>query len=276
VRDLLTFTAGLGQVFGDLPIVRALDAAAIGNGPPNPGGVPAADEWLARIGALPLLHQPGDGWGYHTAADVLGVLLARAAGMPLPELLHERVFAPLGMRDTAFHVPSDAQHRFATAYAPEAEPGSFRAFDPPDGQWSTPPEFASGGGGLVSTVDDYATFARMLLAGGVGPNGRILSRPTVELMTTDQLTPEQKARTTFVPDYFVANGWGFCCSVTTRRVYASEPVGSYGWDGGLGSSWRNAPSEGVITILLSQRAWTSAMPPALSRDFASAVYAAID
>ena len=109
VRDLLTFTMGFGQVMADpaeVPVVAAADERAIGMGPPDPAGTPAPDEWLRRLGELPLMSQPGRRWAYHVPMEVLSVLIARAAGMPLSRFLAERVFGPLGMTDTGFSVPA--------------------------------------------------------------------------------------------------------------------------------------------------------------------------
>ena len=145
-------------------------------------------------------------------------------------------------------------------------------FDPPTGQWSTPPAFPSGGAGLVSTADDYLAFAEMLLRGGAP----ILSRPSVETMTSDHLTPEQKELSGFFPDDFDGRGWGFGVGVVTRRDTPYEPVGQYGWDGGLGTIWRNDPSEQLVTILLTNTTWTSPRPPEVALDFFAAAYAAID
>ena len=137
---------------------------------------------MRRFGTLPLMHQPGERWMYNTGAEVLGVLIARAAGVPLGRLFHERIFEPLGMRDTDFSVPEAKLHRFATGYFAanpfDPDVGGVVLNDPIDGQWSKPPAFPSGGAGLISTVDDYLAFARMLLAGGAlrraasSPNGR--------------------------------------------------------------------------------------------------------
>jgi len=125
---------------------------------------------------------------YHTGADVLGVLIARASGQPFEAFLRERIIQPLGMRDTGFSVPAADIERFATSYSTDPATGALRLFDEPAGQWSTPPAFPSGGGGLVSTASDFLAFAEMLLGGGAP----ILLRPSVEAMTTDQLTAEQK------------------------------------------------------------------------------------
>src|SRR5512138_1692069 len=150
-------------------------------GPPNPSTMPAPDEWMRRLGTLPLMHQPGEQWMYNTGSDVLGVLIARAAGQPLEAFLRERIFEPLGMHDTAFSVPPSKLGRFATSYRTSFQTGAVERYDAPDGQWSRPPAFPSGAGGLVSTVDDFLAFGRTLL--GHGP--RLLARPTLEAMTSD-------------------------------------------------------------------------------------------
>jgi CubicO group peptidase (beta-lactamase class C family) len=216
--------------------------------------------------------QSGERWLYHPGADVLGALIARASGQPLETFLHHRIFEPLDMRATAFSVSATDIDRFATSYLPDPESGALELFDDPTGQWSTPPAFPSGGGGLVSTATDFLAFAQMLLNGGAP----LLSRPPVETMTTDQLTPEQEALTGFYPDDFDARGWGFGVGIATRRDHPASPVGQYGWDGGLGTIWRNDPSEQMITILLTNAAWTSPRPPPIALDFLTGAYASIN
>ena len=175
------------------------------------------------------------------------------------------------MTDTGFCVPAADDGRFATSYLTNPDGGGLSLFDPPGGQWSTPPAFPSGGGGLVSTADDYLAFAEMLLRGGAP----IISRPSVETMTSDHLTAEQKAVSGFFPDDFDARGWGFGVGVVTRRDHPAAPVGQYGWDGGLGTIWRNDPSEQLTAILLTNAAWTSPGPPEIAQDFLTSAYAAI-
>jgi CubicO group peptidase (beta-lactamase class C family) len=148
--------------------------------------------------------------------------------------------------------------------------------DPPDGQWSRPPAFPSGGGGLVSTVDDYLAFGRLMLDNGRHGTARVLSRPSVELMTTDHLTPDQKAVSGLYPGQFDHRGWGFCLSVVTGRDDVAATPGQYGWDGGLGTSWSSDPREEMVLVLLTQRAWDSPAQPAYVRDFRTAAYQAID
>jgi CubicO group peptidase (beta-lactamase class C family) len=215
--------------------------------------------------------QPGERWLYHTGADVLGVLIARASGQSFEAFLRDRIFEPLGMKDTAFSVPAADLDRLGTLYLTDPATGGLTLFDPPEGQWSTPPAFPSGGAGLVSTADDFLAFADMLLRGGAP----LVSRPSVETMTTDHLTPEQKAIGGFFPDDFDARGWGFGVGIVTRRDHPAAPVGQYGWDGGMGTIWRNDPSEEMTTILLTNASWTSPRPPDIALDFLTAAYAAI-
>ena len=272
VRDLLTFRMGFGGYFGPCPLNDAAAPLQLSVGPPQPSLPPEPDEWMRRFSTLPLMFQPGERWLYHTGADVLGVLIARASGQPFGEFLRERVFEPLGMKDTAFSVPAADIDRFATSYLSDPDTGALRLYDAPAGQWSTPPAFPSGGAGLVSTADDFLAFAEMLLRGGTP----ILSRPSVETMTSDHLTPEQKAVSGFFPDDFDARGWGFGVSVVTRRDHPAAPVGQYGWDGGLGTIWRNDPSEQLIAILLTNVAWASPRPPDIALDFLTGAYASIE
>jgi CubicO group peptidase (beta-lactamase class C family) len=264
VRDLLTFTMGTGIVFappGTYPIQRAMDERRLGQERPNPQTPPDPDEWMRRLGGLPLIHHPGERWMYNTGADVLGVLIARASGRPFDAFLRERLFDPLGMKDTAFSVPAAKLSRLVTSYVPDA--GGPRLYDAPEGQWSHPPAFPGGGAGLVSTVDDYLAFAEMLAAGGERRGVRILSRPSVEAMTRDQLSVEQKA--TGFPGLFDSHGWGFCMAVVTGAD-ASGAVGAYGWDGGLGTTWRNDPGARTISLLFTQQGWASPQPPPIARD----------
>ncbi|HEY0541219.1 MAG TPA: serine hydrolase domain-containing protein [Actinoallomurus sp.] len=277
VRDLLTFRLGLGAIFappGTYPIQRALDETGVDRGPDGPPHAP--DEWIKRLGALPLVHQPGTAWMYHTSADVLGVLIARAAGRPLEAFLRERVFEPLGMVDTGFHLPAEKLDRMAVGYTTDPETGALvRRPDPRDGAWDRPPAFPSGGGGpgLVSTADDYAAFCRMMLGRGRYDGGRILSRPAVELMTTDHLTPAQKAGNEI---FFGSGGWGFGVAIDARRDDLATRPGRFGWNGGLGTSAYTDPAEDMVGVLLTQRAMTSPHPPRVFQDFWTSAYAAID
>jgi CubicO group peptidase (beta-lactamase class C family) len=280
VRDLLTFRMGFGQMLAPpdaYPILKAASELQIGMGPPAPSALPEPDEWMRRLGTLPLMHQPGEQWMYNTGSDVLGVLIARASGQPLETFLRERIFEPLGMKDTSFSVPDPKLDRLATSYWTNFETGALELYDEAKGgQWSRPPAFPSGAGGLVSTIDDYLAFGQMMLNQGKHASSRILSRLSVETMTTDQLTPEQKAVSGLVSGYFDSHGWGFGVSVVTRRDDVAAVPGRFGWDGGMGTSWYSDPREDMVTILMTQRAWTSPSPPDVCLDFWTSAYQAID
>ena len=275
LRDLLTFRMGFGHVSGPpdaSPIQRAVKEQEIMSlGPPKPATPHAPDEWMRRFGALPLMFQPGERWAYNTGSYVLSVLIARAVGQPFETFLRERIFEPLGMKDTAFSVPEDKLDRFATSYWTDLE----LLDGVRDSQWARPPVFPDGAAGLVSTIDDYLAFGRMMLDKGRHGSVRILSRPSVEAMTTDQLTAEQKAVSGFFPGYWDNLGWGFGMAIVTKRDGVAAVPGRYGWDGGYGTSWSSDPREDMVAVLMTQRAGF----PLFSKvhlDFWTSVYQAID
>jgi CubicO group peptidase (beta-lactamase class C family) len=265
-RDLLTFTFGFGMVTEMFtasepwPVVAAADALRLAAmGPPSPGTQPDPDTWIAGLGSLPLITQPGERWMYNTGACVLGVLLARAAGQSLGEVLRTRIFEPLGMADTAFWTAQT--DRLATSYRPG--PDGLTVWDEPDGAWSRPPAFEDGAAGLVSTADDLLAFARMFLRGG----GPVLTPDAVRAMTTDQLTPAQKSHGGLGRDFFRGQSWSFCQAV--------RDSGAFGWDGGLGVSWLVDPAKDLTTIVLCQRMFESSDLPRAHRDIQAAAYAAL-
>jgi CubicO group peptidase (beta-lactamase class C family) len=269
VRDLLTFTFGFGMVVEMFmapkpwPVVQAGTELHLGTfGPPAPGEQPDPDTWIGGLGSLPLLADPGQRWMYNTGASVLGVLAARAAGMPFTDVLSSRIFEPIGMPDTAFWT-SDVS-RLATAYAPSAD--GLQVWDPPDGQWSHPPAFGDGAGGLVSTADDLLAFARMFLSAGAPA----LSKEVVAQMTRDHLTPDQRAGT--ADAILHGRSWGLCQSVITEGPRA----GAFGWDGGLGTSWLVDPVRNLVVVVLTQRLWDTSQPPAVHEELQDAAYAAVN
>ena len=230
VRDLLTFRSGYGMIMaepGSLPILRHLDEIGMGAGPPQPGAEPDVDGWIARFADLPLAHQPGEQWMYHTGADILGVLIARASGQSFPAFLRERIFEPLGMHDTGFHVPEADVDRLATAYG--ARPRDRRAAGVRSGRRRPVDEAADVPlGRRRARVDDRRLPRVQRDAREQRRRGRASvssPAPSVEVMTTDQLTPEQKAATaSMVPGFWDAFGWGFGMSVVTRpRRRGDEP-----------------------------------------------------
>ncbi|MGW4897243.1 serine hydrolase domain-containing protein [Kitasatospora sp. NPDC004240] len=279
LRDLLTFRLGFGLLMDPepTPIARALAERRVDvRVPRSDASAPAPDEYLRRLGELPLVHQPGTAWLYHTGAAVLGVLLARACGKPLGEVLRERVLDPLGMRDTGFAVPAADLHRLTASYAPDPGGGPLVPYDgTADSVWAREPDFPDGGADLVSTLDDYLVFARMLAAGGRHGGARLLSRAAVTLMTSQQLTAEQLARSGPLLGRPDLTGWGFGVSVATTRTGLAG-VGRYGWDGGLGTVWFNDPGERLTGVLLTPRHFESPEPPPIARDFETSAYQAMD
>ena len=278
VRDLLTFRMGIGLVFGPpdkYPILKGMQERKVDIGP-NLSTADGPDAWIRGLGGLPLMYQPGERWMYHTGSDVLGVLIERASGQPFGMFLRERIFEPLGMKDTGFSVPAAKIGRLATCYHFDPAARQLVVFDEArEGSWSRPPSFESGGGGLVSTVDDYLAFCRMMLSKGKSGPERILSRLSVELMTTDQLTPGQKSVSGFFSGFFDNRGWGFGMSVITKRDQLASVPGRFGWDGGFGTSGYSDPAEQMVGILMTQRS----LDPTgidLSTDFWTSAYQAID
>ncbi|MCR8630064.1 serine hydrolase domain-containing protein [Paenibacillus radicis (ex Xue et al. 2023)] len=276
LRDLLTLRLGIGAVMAppnQYPIQKAIAEAGLAPGPNPPAHPP--DEWMKRLGSLPLIHQPGERWMYHTGSDILGVLIARAADQQLEEFLSERIFQPLGMKDTGFHVPAAKLKRLPPSYMTHRETGTLTVHDDPScSRWGQPPAFQSGGGGLVSTIDDYLAFCQMMLNKGRYGRERILSRPSVELMTSDQLTPEQKAEASIFFDD--KSSWGFGVGITTRRDSLATVPGRFGWDGAVGTSGYSDPKEDMVGILMTQRLMDSPVPPNVFVDFWTSAYQSID
>jgi CubicO group peptidase (beta-lactamase class C family) len=267
VYDLLTFTNGFGMAIDMFmaeepwPVVTAANDLGLSTlGPPMPAGTPDPNTWIARLGSLPLIAQPGERWLYNTGAQVLGVLLARAAGTDFPEVLRTRIFEPLAMADTGFF--TTRTDRLATAYA--RSPDGLAVWDPPEGQWSRAPLFADGAAGLVSTADDMASFALALLAGGPP----ILGADAVNEMCRDQLTPAQK---TGITGFLDGQSWGFCQAVTIEGPHA----GAFGWNGGLGTSWLVDRDRRLVVVVLTQRMFDGPALPPLHRAIQDAAYAAL-
>jgi CubicO group peptidase (beta-lactamase class C family) len=279
VRDLLTYRMGFGSVMAPpdtYPIQRLIREYRIGgDGPPLPARAPGTEEWLHKLASLPWLAQPGARWLYHVSADVLGVLIARVSGQSLGAFLRERIFEPLEMKDTAFHVPSEKLGRLAASYRFNPAANALALYDDPaDSAWHPEPSFESAGGGLVSTVDDQLAFSRMMLNKGRLGRAQILSRASVELMTSDQLAPEERAGAeSFFGEY---RSWGLGMAVEIRRNELYRTPGRFGWDGALGTSAYADPAEGMIGILFTQRMMDSPEPPRVFTDFWTTAYTAME
>ena len=281
--DLLTYRMGFGAIMvppDTYPIQTAEAALELRTlGPPWPPTPHTPDEWIRHFASLPLIHQPGEQWMYNTGSQVLGILLERAAGQPLEAFLRQRLFEPLGMRDTGFSVSTDQRSRFTTAYAPDPATDVLGVLDGvEDSYWSQPPAMPNAAGWLVSTVDDFWAFVSMLLADGISNGERILTERSVELMTTDRLTPEQRASAgVFLGEH---DGWGLgmlvpAADAPTSSSNASSIPRGFGWDGGTGTAWRSDRARGLTGVLFTQRAMTSPEPPAVFDDFWTGAYDSI-
>lgn len=255
VRDLLTHTSGLAYGFtAQGPLRRALRAAGLDGS--NSDRTP--DEFMAALGRLPLDHQPGTAWLYSLSDDVLGVLIERASGVPFPDFLRTRIFEPLGMKDTGFWVPAEKLDRLAVAYLRRPKRGGLVVIDRPSkSRYASPPSFASGGGGLVSTADDYMRFARMFLGGGALDGVRILSRESIERMTTDSLTAAEKRGSTHPvarSAVFPGSSYGLGMRVATEggRPGSLETPGTLAWGGAAGTSYFVDPARKLAAVLMVQ------------------------
>jgi CubicO group peptidase (beta-lactamase class C family) len=278
VEDLLTFRMGFGSVMAapdTYPIQRAEAERGLQSigGPPWPPVAHDPDSWIAALGSMPLMYQPGERWLYNSSAQVLGVLLARATGQDLPAVLTERIFGPLGMGDTGFSVPADGVHRLTTFYLPDPATGDLTLLDDPRSSWwATPPSFPDASGGLVSTIDDYWAFVSMLLGGGEWRGRRILSEQAVTRMTTDHLTGDQRTESSlFLGEH---TGWGLGLAAPADGAGDQPLPCGFGWDGGSGTAWRTSRERGVTGILLTQRQLESPEPPPVYEDFWAGVNAA--
>jgi CubicO group peptidase (beta-lactamase class C family) len=257
-RDLLTHRSGL--TYGDFhrgPIGRAY-AETLGTQIDNEL---TPDEWIARLAMLPLIDQPGAAFHYSISTDLLGFLIARLEGAPLGAVLNRLIFAPLNMRDTAFIVPRETRDRRAGLCGFDAEGRLTSLTVAPGGQaLNERPEtmtFESGGQGLWSTVDDYLAFARMLI--GEAPNEMTLLRPeTLAMMTSNQLTPEQRATARMFgrPIFAAGHGYGMGVAVVMEPEKADPlrcrgSVGTIGWPGAYGGWWQADPHDRSVLIFLA-------------------------
>jgi CubicO group peptidase (beta-lactamase class C family) len=279
VEDLLTSQMGFGNILvppDTYPIQRAeRDLQLLTLGPPWPPTTDTGDDWIRKFATLPLMSQPGEEWHYNTSHSVLSVLLGRVSGQPLEAVLRDAVLDPLGMGATSFSVAPANAPRLTTAYAPDPESGALSLLDSAsESFWGHPPHFPSTAGWLVSTIDDYWAFVRMIIGGGSADGTRVLSEESVRLMTADHLTKAQRAASTiFLGD---DGGWGFGLRVPSAGRTAEQGHRQIGWDGGTGTTWRTDIDAGLTMLLFTQRAMTSPEPPAIFTDFFDATARALD
>jgi CubicO group peptidase (beta-lactamase class C family) len=279
VRDLLTYRSGYGEV-GFLspacPLQKAMTEARLPLSTYYFPGTP--DEYLQALGRLPLANQPGERWLYHMSAEILGVLIARVSGTPLSAFLRQRIFEPLGMKDSGFTVPQANLDRVATCYQTDFVTGKITSLDEARTEFLAQPcRFESGAGDqFVSTADDMLAFGLMMLNHGAYGQERILSRLSVEAMSTDQLSAEQKAASPFFANFWDSRGWGLGVSIVTRRTEVAGVPGRYGWDGIFSTSLYMDPHEHMVGVLMAQcRPGALALHPVVL-DFWTSAYQAVD
>jgi CubicO group peptidase (beta-lactamase class C family) len=238
------------------------------------------EEFVARLGALPLEFSPGTAWNYSVSTDVLGLVVQRLSGMKFEAFLESRIFAPLGMVDTAFEVSADKAHRLPEAWWVHPEKGTV-PFDSAGAasRWARPPVLVSGGGGLVSTTADYHRFVRMLLGGGALEGTRILGRKTLELMTRNHLPGgadlTELSRSMFSEAIYSGQGFGLGFGVNLDPVKSMAPgsAGEYYWGGIFSTYFSVDPVERVAMIFMTQLMPSSTYP--VRRQLKSMIYSAL-
>jgi CubicO group peptidase (beta-lactamase class C family) len=273
VEDVLSFRLGLGIVMAppdSYPIQRQIAALGLmGFGMPDPSSPHDPDEWARRLGRLPLMAQPGAQWLYTAGSNVLGVLVARASGQSLPDFFEQRIFRPLGMADTGFVAPPGKVGRLVSGY--RRVDGRLELWDPAEGgAWTRPPAFPAGDSGLVSTLDDVFAFSGMLAHGGEAGGRRLLSPASIAAMTTNHLTPAQRAGGAMILG--PGRGWGHGVSVALEDTADGVPAGTYGWNGGFGTSWAVDPRTDTTAILLTQTLFDTPEAPAIHQAFWRAAF----
>ena len=260
VEDLMTHRSGLAYSFSVAgPISKAYAHVSLRQD---------QDHWLAEVADLPLVHQPGERLTYGHSTEVLGIVVSRIEGKPLHTVLDERIFAPLGMTDTGFFISPEKRPRAATMYRLDADTGLRN-----DAMGPIPvrePRFCQGGASLVSTVDDYLTFARMLLNGGTVNGVRVLSEESVAAMRSDRLTEEQKRQPFLGAPFWIGRGFGLNLSVITDParsgpLFGPGGLGTFSWPGAYGTWWQADPANDLVVIYLIQNY------PDLSASVAAAV-----
>ena len=267
VEDVLTFRLGLGVLFDPNLPIQNLVAGLPGFGMPDPTCALTPDGYMRRLHDVPLMSQPGERWLYTVGSNVLGVLVARAAGKPLDVIFQEWILGPLGMSDTGFWIPPEKIARTVTGYMSQS--GELAPFDAPDGRYAGPPAFPAGDSGLVSTADDFSRFARFLFTGQTSDGRQLISQALLRAMQTNYLTAAQMADGEMIlgPGW----GWGYGVGVVVGANPYGISRGAYGWNGGFGTSWFNDPAQALTAVLLTQRVFDSPDPPQVHKDFWQAI-----
>jgi CubicO group peptidase (beta-lactamase class C family) len=255
MSELMSHTAGFTYgFFGDSPVDRMVRDAHIFQSKD-------LQEFIDKLSKIPLLYQPGQGWTYSVSMDIEGYIVEKLSGQSLPDFMRDHIYQPLGMRDAGFYVPDAKRSRFATLYYWKHEGGGL-SVDPPQGaptprDFDKQPGLASGGGGMVSTIEDYFRFAQMLANGGELDGKRLLAPASIHLMTSNHLAPNlltgqygigsQQMRAGF--------GYGYNCAVEFDPQAANLPEGkgTFLWDGAAGTWFWVDPTNDVVFIGMIQR-----------------------
>jgi len=274
VIDLLRHTAGLTYGF---QLNSNVDAAyrRLGIGEIEKGDM-TLERMIELLGTLPLEFSPGEAWNYSVATDVLGWLVQVISGQPFEEFLAQRIFRPLGMVDTGFHVREGQGHRLTTCYQPTAKGGIAVQDQAETSGFLKPPSFISGGGGLVSTAADYLRFAEALRTG----KPRLVGRKTLELMTENHLPGgkdlPQVSRSAFSEAAYegVGFGLGFATTTASHKTMIAGSNGDYFWGGAASTFFWVDPAEELTVLLLTQLIPSSTWP--IRRQLRTMIYAAVE
>ena len=276
IRDLMTHTSGLTYGFSERTEVDAAYRQLKLDG----SSILTLEKLVDRLSELPLEFSPGTAWNYSVSTDVLGYLVEVLSGKPLAEYFHEHIFEPLGMTDTGFQVRQDQQDRFAACYL--RQPGDTMKLqdDPARSKYLKQPRFLSGGGGLVSTIDDYFRFAQALCQGGAYQGQRIIGRKTLEFMRLNHLPGGKDLPGLSIGGFsetpYAGSGFGLGFSVKTD-VASSATIGSegeFGWGGLASTSFFVDPVEDMVVIFMTQLMPSSSYP--IRQDLRALVYGALN
>jgi CubicO group peptidase (beta-lactamase class C family) len=272
--ELMTHTAGFTYgVFGDTPVDKMYREK-------NPLGAGSLTEFAERLAKIPLLYQPGERWVYSVSVDLQGLIVERLSGKPLADFMREKIFAPLGMKDSGFFVPAEKLPRLASLYEGNAAgalvPVATAAVSP---EPTRPPGTPSGGGGLFSTAADYVRFAQMLANGGELDGVRILSPSSVQLMRSNHL-PERLATGDFgIGFYRMQPGLGYGYDVAVfddpARVGSTAGRGSFLWDGAAATWFWVDPTNDVVFVGMTQRMLTTPGAPNMEDSSRALTYQAL-
>jgi CubicO group peptidase (beta-lactamase class C family) len=253
MAELMTHTAGFTYgVFGNGPVDKMYQDQRVMQSQ-------SLQDMIDKLAKIPLLYQPGTRWVYSASMDIQGYIIEKLSGQPFPDFLQRRVFGPLGMKDTGFFVPKEKWNRFATLYVegPKGELVADATGGGLAGDYATQPAMPSGGGGLVSTAQDYLRFAQMLLSGGELDGVRILAPATVQLMATNHLPPSlMTGEFSIGPEVIRPGmGWGYDCAVYSDPLQADDVVGkgTFFWFGAADTWFWIDPANDLIFIGMTQR-----------------------